>query len=150
VAWPATLVDVYVSERTRLVRTAFLICGSVAQAEDVVHDALVRVAAKWDEVHNGRAYVFAAVVNGARDAARSAARFRDADEPELEDRCSDDSLALRAALLRLPERHRTAIVLRYYADWDDDEIAAVLSVRTATVRSWVHRAIKKLRTELEA
>jgi RNA polymerase sigma factor (sigma-70 family) len=147
-AWPPDLLDVYTSARTHLVRTAFLICGSVAQAEDVVHDALLRVAAKWDAVENGRAYLFSAVVNGARDAARAAARLGAFEDGECVERCGDDSLALRAALLRLPERHRTAVVLRYFADWDDDEIARALSVRSATVRSWVHRAIKKLRTEL--
>ena len=58
-------------------------------------------------------------------------------------------MALRAALGRLPVNHRAAIVLRYFLDWDDDEIAQQYGVRPATVRSWVHRGIGRLRRDME-
>jgi len=149
-AWPAGLVELYAAERTELVRAAFLVCGSVAAAEDAVHDALAKVAARWDRVERARSYLYVAVVNAARDAARRDRRFvpdpraRDESEPDL----SADSLALHGALARLPVNHRAAIVMRYFLDWDDDEIAAQFGVRAATVRSWVHRGITKLRKEL--
>ena len=148
--WPAGLVDLYTAERTELVRAAFLVCGSVSAAEDAVHDALARVADRWDQVERPRSYVYVAVVNAARDAARRDRRFvpsaraRSENEPDL----STESLALRGALARLPVNHRAAIVLRYFLDWDDDEIASRFGVRAATVRSWVHRGIAKLRKEL--
>ena len=148
--WPAGLVDLYAAERTELVRAAFLVCGSVVAAEDAVHDALARVAARWDSVERARSYLYVAVINAARDSARRDRRFvptertRSEGEPEL----STDSLALHGALLRLPVNHRAAIVLRYFLDWDDDEIAAQFGVRPVTVRSWVHRGLTKLRKEL--
>jgi RNA polymerase sigma factor (sigma-70 family) len=148
--WPAGLVDLYAAERTELVRAAFLVCGSVASAEDAVHDALTRVAQRWDRVDRARSYLYVAVVNAARDAARRDRRFvpkartRTEGEPEL----SAESLALHGALGHLPVNHRAAIVLRYFLDWDDAEIAAQFGVREATVRSWVHRGLAKLRKEL--
>ena len=154
--WPAALVAVYSAERTELVRAAFLICGSVASAEDAVHDALARVAARWDAVANGRSYLYVAVVNAARDIARRdersirfVARRRVASTaPDLAN-VSADSLALRTALARLAVNHRAAIVLRFFLDWDDDEIAERFGVKPATVRSWVHRGVASLRRELE-
>jgi RNA polymerase sigma-70 factor, ECF subfamily len=154
--WPPSLVELYAAERTDLVRAAFLVCGSVASAEDAVHDALAKVAERWDRVERARSYLYVSVVNAARDAARRdqrSARFMArrtaADSSEDLARLSAESLALDGALARLPVNHRTAIVLRYLLDWDDDEIAAQFGVRVATVRSWVHRGITKLRKDLE-
>ncbi|HET9729754.1 MAG TPA: sigma-70 family RNA polymerase sigma factor [Acidimicrobiia bacterium] len=152
-AWPPGLVELYRAERTSLVRTAFLICGSVAAAEDAVHDALPRVAGRWTEVANGRGYLYTAVVNAARDANRRARRYSELKEsagahPDPV-AISEESMALHRALSKLPERQRTAVVLRHFADWTDDEIAEQLHARPATVRSLVHRGIERLRREME-
>jgi len=153
--WPAGLVELYAAERTELVRAAFLVSGSVASAEDAVHDALAKVAARWDRVESARSYLYVAVVNAARDigrrdkrSARLLAHRPAADAGEDLARLSADSLALHGALSRLPVNHRAAIVLRYFLDWDDDEIASEFGVRASTVRSWVHRGLTKLRKEL--
>ena len=153
--WPAGLVDLYAAERTQLVRAAFLVCGSVASAEDAVHDALAKIAERWDRVDRARSYLYVAVVNAARDiarrddrSARLLTRRASSDGGDDLARLSAESVALHAALARLPVNHRVAIVLRYFLDWDDAEIAAQCGVRTATVRSWVHRGITKLRKEL--
>ena len=154
--WPPELVALYSREHPQLVRAAFLVCGSVASAEDAVHDAMSRVAARWDGVDNGRSYLYVAAVNAARDSARRDERstrlFASRRVPERDDdftRLSAESMALRTALLRLPGNQRAAIVLRYFLDWDDDEIAQHYGVRPATVRSWVHRGIGRLRRDLE-
>lgn len=155
-AWPADLVALYGAERTGLVRAAYLICGSFAAAEDAVHDAVTRVAARWDSVDDGRSYLYVAAVNAARDAARRNTRhtqlFTGGKAVAVGDdhaNLSLESMALRDALMKLPEAHRTAVVLRYFADWDDAEIAQRLKVRPATVRSWVHRGITRMRREME-
>ena len=149
--WPAGLVDLYAAEHTELVRVAYLICGSVAAAEDAVHDAVARVALRWASLANGRSYLYVAVANAARDSARRDRRLlrssrKSGHESDLD--MSAESLALHGALAGLPVNHRAAIVLRYFLDWDDDEIAAQFGVRAATVRSWVHRGITRLRKEL--
>ena len=129
--WPDALVALYAAERTELVRAAFLVSGSVAAAEDAVHDAMARVAAKWTAVDNGRSYLYVSVVNAARDAARRESRAARlfTNRAEVQDdtaALSAASSALRAALARLPVNQRAAIVLRYYLDWDDNEIADAL------------------------
>ncbi|HEV7524189.1 MAG TPA: RNA polymerase sigma factor [Acidimicrobiia bacterium] len=157
--WPPDLVALYAAERTELVRAGYLICGSVAAAEDAVHDALPRVAARWPGVRQGRSYLYAAVVNAARDGARRegrAARLfatrRDA-APAPDMAASDmvalsaDSMALHSALARLPVNQRTAIVLRYFLDWDDEAIAVHFGVRNATVRSRVHRGLVRMQRD---
>ena len=151
--WPDGLVELYRAERTKLVRAAFLICGSVAAAEDAVHDALPRVATRWDSVENGRAYLYTAVVNAARDAARRSRRSVSFGEtgPVSDDpaQLSEESMHLQRTLAKLPERQRTAIVLRYFADWNDDEIAQQLGARLPTVRSLIHRGVARMREEME-
>lgn len=152
--WPPALADLYDTERLELVRTAYLICGFRAGAEDAVHDAVVRVARRWSAVTNGRSYLYTAVVNAARDVARRQRRFRPlthfrpVDASDVAD-LSVESVRLRDALARLNERQRTAIVLRHYADWNDAEIAALLGAQEATVRSLIHRGIARIRQELE-
>jgi RNA polymerase sigma factor (sigma-70 family) len=151
--WPEQLVALYSAERTALVRAAFLISGSAAAAEDAVHDALTRVASRWDRVDNGRSYLYVAVVNAARDGARREYRARQSmmhGVPAAGDDLaglSADSMQLRAALVRLPVNQRAAIVLRFFLDWDDDEIALHFGVRPATVRSWVHRGVTRIRRD---
>lgn len=149
-SWPDDLVEVYRTQRVALLRCAYLICGSRSAAPDIVHDALESVARRWRTVDNGPAYLFAAVANRARDhlrrTARSAAEeWRDGPEllPPVE-----EWLDLWDALATLSPDHRTAIVLRYHGGWSDDEIAAAMGRRSATIRSWRHRALNVLRKEL--
>ena len=149
--WPRALVELYDAERVQLLRAAYLVCGSTAMAEDAVHDALVRVSTRWDSAERPRSYLYVAVVNAARDASRHArrtqrlGRTRTHDENPAE--LSLQSMALRDALARLPERQRVAVVLRFFADWEDEEIAREIGVRIATVRSLVHRGVARLREE---
>ena len=152
--WPDDLVALYAAEHLGLVRAAYLICGSVAAAEDAVHEAVTRVVGRWEGVENGRSYLYVAAVNAARDAARRDQRsrrlfatHRAADDHADFAGLSAESMQLRGALTRLPVNQRAAIVLRYFLDWDDDEIAQHYGVRPATVRSWVHRGIGRLRKD---
>jgi RNA polymerase sigma factor (sigma-70 family) len=153
--WPQDLVAVYVGERAQLVRAAFLICGSVTSAEDAVQDAVAHVAKRWALVENGRSYLYVASVNAARDIVRReqrsnrfTARQELREDPDIAG-LSVESLALHVALRRVPANHRAALVLRFFLDWDDDEIAQHFGVRPSTVRSWMHRGIARLRKELD-
>ncbi len=149
-AWPADLVEIYRSRQVALLRCAYLICGSRAAAPDIVQDAVASVARRWDGVENGSAYLFAAVANRARDHRRRAARsatedWQDGPEspPPVE-----EWIDLWDALAKLPADHRAAVVLRYHEGWSDQEIADAMGRRSATIRSWRHRALTALRKEL--
>jgi RNA polymerase sigma-70 factor (sigma-E family) len=144
--------------RHRLFRFAVVLCGDPVLAEDIVTDVLGRAYERWHQVgaaDNVHAYVRRMVVNEyltwRRRAARSSPR---ADLVDLVDRVGSspdhggrhaERDALRFELDRLPKQHRAAIVLRYYEDMPDDEIADVLGCRIGTVRSSISRGLATLR-----
>ena len=84
------------------------------------------------------------MLNRARTAGRRAARERPATVPERALDLTPTTDAVWDVLRRLPERQRAAVVLRFYEDRPDDEIAALLGCRPATVRSLIHRALARL------
>ena len=75
-----------------------------------------------------------------------ASRPQERHEPDF----SGDDLILWQALRRLPARQRTAIVLRYYLDLSETEVARQLGVPAGTVKSLVHRGLARLRARLGA
>ncbi len=129
-----------------MVRLAHLLTGSVAVAEDVVQDAFIRIAPRYAELENPRGYLRTVVVNGCRSHQRGVARrqvvlHRERSEPTYDAHAVEFFDALKS----LKEKERAAIVLRYYCDMADDEIAALLACAPATVRVLVQRALSRLR-----
>jgi len=153
VVWPPGLEAIYREDRLRLVRLAFLICGSRQEADDIVQDAVARVAVRWHDVEHGRAYLQVAVANGARDHLRRLRRHRvevlEAELVAAADPNDPEGVDLARALARLSHDQRAAVVLRYFQGWTDEEIADALGARPATVRSWLRRARTHLRKDLE-
>jgi len=145
------LAALYEREYAQMMRVACLLVGSRAIAEEVVHDAFVSVGERWARLQNPGGYLRTTVVNGCRMALRRRATER-RHAPDRVDRGTLDPpgelVELRAALERLTERGRAVIVLRYFLDLPDYEIAEIIGCREATVRSIVHRALRVLRKEL--
>ena len=133
------------------VRLAWLLTHDHAAAEDVVQDAFVRVRARLGTVSHRAAYLRTAIVNGCRDRARSAGRA-DAGWGRLrvvtDVASTDKPFELLDAVAQLPYRQRAVLVLRYWADLREEEIAEIVGVRPATVRSITSRALERLRKEL--
>lgn len=140
-----------------LLRFAYLVTGTQQAAEDAVQSALTKACEKWSRVARADdpdAYVRRMVVNAHVSAWRRAGR-RELSVPEVLDASGPDpaeSIARDDAVWRvcaaLPPQQRAAVVLRFYEDLDYPEIARVLGVAEATVRSHVHRGLAALRTEL--
>src|SRR4051812_19278855 len=135
--------------------TAYLLTGSAQAAEDLLQDTLAALYPKWTRViaaEQSVAYVRRALTNRFVSSTRRP-WVRDRAVSELPDRPSDLDLAVVVAdrrllwqlLLTLPERQRTAIVLRYFHDLSDAEIAPALGCREVTVRSLVSRGLAELR-----
>jgi len=142
---PASVTDLYVSEYDRMVRLAYLLSGSSAVAEDLVQDSFVRLQNHWDRVRQPSAYLRASVVNACRVHHRRAKRER-AHFPELLTiSVTAETPILLDALARLPYRQRAALILKFYEDRAESEIAEALGCRPATVRSLVHRGLTTLR-----
>lgn len=147
-----------------LVRLASLLLGDVGAAEEVAQDAYVALHEKWRQLHDpdkALAYLRATVVNRSRSALRrrrvaatylaNAAYARTADAPSAEssalDRLAHDEVM--AAIATLPPRQREALVLRYYADLSEAEIAAAMDCSRGAVKSHASRGMSALRTRLE-
>jgi len=142
------LSDLYRSQRDRLRRVAYLMTGQRAVAEEIVHDAFLRVHGRWESIDTPAAYLRRTVVNLCLTwrARSELARER---TPVVRDRIDPPELDETWALLdRLPRDQRVALVLRYYEDLADGEIARVMGCRPGTVRSRIHRALKTLRKEM--
>jgi RNA polymerase sigma factor (sigma-70 family) len=133
------------------VRLAWLLTHDHAAAEDVVQDAFVRVRPRLATVTHRGAYLRTAIVNGCRDHARSAGRA-DAGWRRLrvvtDVSSTDKPSELLDAVSALPYTQRAVLALRYWADLREAEIAEIVGVRPATVRSITARALDRLRMEL--
>lgn len=134
----AIVAALYAEHALGLTRLAQVMLGDRAAAEDVVHDAFIGLCRRWDYLTDpGKAqtYLRSSVLNGCRSVLRRKARepgaealsldalsldALSADTPLL---ASEDRRAVMAALRRLPDRQREALVLRYYLELSDPEIA---------------------------
>jgi RNA polymerase sigma-70 factor (sigma-E family) len=128
-----------------MVRLAHLISGSEGVAEEVVQDVFLGLQPRWMMIDNPDAYVRSAVVNRARTARRRAGRETPAEvadtaavtgNPEVDE--------VWAALVKLPARQRAALVLRFYEDLSEADIADALGCRPGTVKSLIHRGLQRL------
>jgi RNA polymerase sigma-70 factor (sigma-E family) len=139
-------------------RLAYLLTGERTLAEDLAQDAFVRMAGRVLRVHTDAdfaAYLRRTVVNLANSYFRRR-RLEHAylqrhmtmagpisDEPDLGTRD-----VMRLALLTLPIRQRTAVVLRYYEDLSESQVAELMKCRPGTVRSLASRGIATLRSQM--
>lgn len=148
VAWSADLEREYRERYEGLVRVAYMMLGSTAEAEEVVQDAFLASGRRWKSVRHPGSYLTRAVVNTARGVLRRrrTERRHPADPPPAH--APDQLVEQRDVLLGLPARQRTVLVLRYVADLHDDDIAQILGCRRTTVRSLAARGLAALREEL--
>jgi len=147
---PDAFAQLYRSAWPDLVRFAHLLTGSRARGEEVVQEAFIGYLRHVDTVVEPFAYLRRAVVNGAANAGRSGRDREDAVDllPELAAVPSADVDETLAQLSKLPYRQRAVLVLRYYLDLSEAEIADLLSIAPGTVKSAHHRAIARMRKEL--
>jgi RNA polymerase sigma-70 factor (sigma-E family) len=141
-----------------LLRTAYLLAGSAAAAEDLVQETFARLFPRWSRVQQAGAplaYVRRAMANLYVNQSRRLWRREVAvehvpDRADLTDATgtAEDREAMWSLLSRLPQRQRAALVLRYYHDQSDGEIAAALHCRPGTVRSLLSRGLATLREEV--
>ncbi|TDC44376.1 SigE family RNA polymerase sigma factor [Actinomadura sp. KC345] len=148
----------YVAERRAvLLRAATQLTSDRVEAEDLLQAALAKTYLAWDRIQDRAAvdgYVRRAMVNTQISWWRR--RRLDVyptdqlpDRPAVDDhtRRTDMRDALGRALRRLPERQRLTVMLRYYEDMSEREIADLLGVSVGTVKSTVSRAMTKLRED---
>lgn len=141
--------DLYRARYGPMVRLAHLLTGSNSVAEELVQDAFLRVHGRWDRIDTPGAYLRTAVVNSCRShhRRRMLERTRRPQPPvEAAPPAHDE---LWDALARLPYRQRAVLVLKFYEDMAELDIAAALGCRPGTVKSLTSRALDELRKVIE-
>lgn len=135
-----------------LLRTTVLLTGDHHRAEDLVQEALTKVAARWCRLRDGNpdAYARRIIVRDniswwrkhRREVVRDVSDVR---RPGDAESAIDRRLMLDWALATLTVRQRTTIVLRYYDDLSERDTAEALGVSIGTVKSQTHLALRRLR-----
>ena len=143
------LAFVFESEFDGMVKLARVFLGASPEAEDVVMTAFVRLADRIDGLESPGGWLRTTVVNECRRRLRDQTRRRriwvDRVVPSSSGGVSNASDEYVDDLLdELSDRERVAVVLTYYLDYSHAETAAVLGCRRGTVKSLVHRALKKM------
>jgi RNA polymerase sigma factor (sigma-70 family) len=131
------------------VKLARLLTGSQALGEEIAQEAFVGLLRRPEPPDNPAAYVRRSVANLAVNHGRKLARERAyvaklTDDPVLPPELDETWQLLRT----LPARQRAVLVLRYYADLSEAEIAATLGIRPGTVKSLASRALANLKGAL--
>jgi RNA polymerase sigma-70 factor (sigma-E family) len=160
--WSADLavIELYSMHYTALVRLAAMLVRDTPTAEEVVQDAFIAMHDAWErlrEAEKALAYMRQAVVNRSRSVLRHRMVVEKNQQKPPPDMPSAEHGALIllersavvAALRNLPERQREAIVLRYYADLSEAEIAAAMKISRGAVKSHTSRGMAALRAALE-
>jgi RNA polymerase sigma-70 factor (sigma-E family) len=141
--------ELYRDQYGPMVRLAHLLTMSNSVAEELVQDAFVGVHRKWDQIDVPRAYLRTTVMN----ACRSHHRRRLLEKTRLghpaPEVVSPEPDEMWDALAALPYRQRAVLVMKFYEDMSEADIAATLGCRPGTVKSLTSRALGQLRKVIE-
>jgi len=149
----AAVTALYRQHALGLVRLAYITLGNRALAEDIVHEAFYGLCRRWSHLTGNEkavAYLRSSVLNGCRNAYRQASRparvthLPPEESAEAAALLGEQRREVISALRRLPGRQRQALVLRFYLDLSDPEIAEVMSISVNTVRSTLRRGVRAL------
>jgi RNA polymerase sigma-70 factor (sigma-E family) len=153
-----SLGDLYVRHAPEGIRLAFLLTGDRALAEDLVQEAFARLVGRLRHLRDPGAfgaYLRKTIVNLStshfrRRRVERTYLERSAGATETRTNPNEElDQTMHEALLRLPERQRAVMVLRFYEDLSDAQTGEILRCSPGTVRSLVSRGMKTLRSELE-
>ncbi len=162
------ITELYRAHWHRLVRLAWLLLRDQLAAEDVVQDAFVATHRSWASIRDGGrvvGYLQTSVVNGCRSVQRHAVvvdrqNLREAAAADAPGRGSHGSAethvlhsaerhAVMDALRALPSRQREVLVLRYYSDLSEAQIAHALEISPGAVKTHAHRGLTALRRTID-
>lgn len=145
----------YRRERGGLFRALALTIGDADLAAEAVDEAMTRALQRWRRVRhyaNPAGWVYRVALNWAISRIRRHGRA--VPVPEVRDGATLDpplpDERLAAAVDGLPSSQRAVVVLRFHLDWSIEGIASALGVPSGTVKSRLHRALRRIRDELEA
>lgn len=143
--------DWVVSRQHRMLRTAYLMTGDLHRAEDLLQEALIKVALRWPKLREGNPDAFVRTVLY-RDNVSWWRRRRESPVEQVTDSAArhdadatERGLLVRQALATLTAKQRAVLVLRYFDDLTERETAEILGVSIGTVKSQTSAALTRLR-----
>jgi RNA polymerase sigma factor (sigma-70 family) len=146
----AALEVLYRAEYSGMVRFAYTLVGSTAEAEEIVQDSFVEISRRIADLgQEPGGYLRAVVVSRCRSALRRRRLMGQQAASQASD-LAPEAESLWDVLEHLPEQQRIAVVLRYYCGCNASEIAAIFDQPAATVRSHLRRALQTMRKEIVA
>lgn len=147
--------ELYRGHALGLIRLAVIMVGDRQTAEDVVQDAFFGLYRRWSKLHDpdkALTYLRSSVLNGCRSALRRkpfrGQHLPDAGSAETAALIGEERREVVTALRGLPPRQREALVLRYFLDLSEAQIAAVMGVSAGTVKSTTSRGLAALERTL--
>ena len=153
------LAELYDTHMTSAVRFAYLLGGDKDLAQDLAHDAFLRVGARLGSLRSAEkfpAYLRSTILNAYRSHYRRQQRERaylDAKRSEAHPAVYGPDFETRDRMKRalndLPPRRKAAVVLRYYEDMTEQQTSEVLGCSVGAVKALVARGLKELRIDLE-
>ncbi|MCY3661390.1 MAG: SigE family RNA polymerase sigma factor [bacterium] len=140
--------EFYRTEYLAMVRLAYGLLDTPEAAEEIAQDAFAKVFERWGRLRNPGGYLRTAVLNGARSELRKR-EVRRRILPGQPQQAPAQQDYLLDALERLPTRRKTALVLRYYGDLSEKEIAETMGIRPGTVKSLLAGGLAQLREVID-
>lgn len=153
----AAVEAIYQATALSLIRMAYVMLDDLPSAEDVVQEAFCGLFRRWAHLADqdkALSYVRSCALNGCRSELRRRIRNErrasrdtapaDAESAEYAALVGEEHREVLAALRRLPRRQREALVLRFYLDLSEPEIAAAMGISPGTVKSTTSRALAAL------
>jgi RNA polymerase sigma-70 factor (sigma-E family) len=148
------------ARQQQLLRAAYLVCGDAHLAEDLLQQALVKLALRWDKVRHEhpdafvRRVLYRDAVSAWRRSRRESVGLADdgyAAVPEpAPEAAVGDRVDVHRALMQLTAKQRAVLVLRFFEDLPVTEVAGLLGCSEGAVKTQTHRGIRKLRRLLGA
>lgn len=156
----SAVTELYSTHYRALVRLAALLVRDIATAEEVVQDSFIAMHGSWRRLRDtdkALSYLRQSVVNKSRSVLRHRVVMdRNAPKPAPDVPSAEQGAitllersSVVKALRRLPERQREALVLRYYGDMSEAQIASIMGISRGAVKSHTARGMSSLRTVLE-
>jgi RNA polymerase sigma-70 factor, ECF subfamily len=147
--------EFYTATVGRMIGVVFPVTGDLHEAEEIVQEAYARASTRWARLRDyesPEAWVRRVAMNLATDRGRRLQRqaraLLRAGPPPAVPQASVEAMVLAQALRTLPMHQRQAIVLHHLVDLPIEEVAAILGIRTGTVKSWLARGRRALAARL--
>ncbi len=141
----------YEKQYEKMLRLAYLMLGKVELSEDVAQESFLKMHKRWHLIENPDAYIKRVVINACNSHFRKSFREKTALNrmKSIDLESEPTSLDFMHSLNKLNKKQKAAVILKYYFDLSEKEVATVLKLKQGTASSLIHRGVESLRASIE-